>query len=156
MDDENSGSIPGLVYVLFLKGHTWPELLFLYFLIHIVLSLNFQKRKDYWTLGASYIHDKSANITLAAFKPIFVLLALSFITLLSMLYVLILAFFASLIFEYLPYAIPTFKIGQMTITGDGFNALQFDIKKMVFEGTFIGLLVYFFCYSGIRNKGWSE
>lgn len=92
MYDENSGSIPGLVYVLFIKDHTWPELLFLYFLIHIVLSLNFQKREDYWTLGSSYIHDKSADFGLAAFKPIAVLLALAIITLLSMVYVLILAF----------------------------------------------------------------
>lgn len=151
MDEESNGSILTLIWLLFLKDHTWPEFLFLYFLIHIILSLKF-KVEDYWGSGSQFIHNKEDSIPLLLAKPFFVLIGLALPVIGVMIYTLILAFFASFVIEHLPNFLPTFKVGHMTINGGDFKMPEFNIRKMIFEGSGLAMVIYFYCYAGLRNK----
>ena len=155
MDEESNGSFVEVIYLLFLKGHTWPEFLFLYILIQITLSLNF-KSNDYFDLGHTLAKNKDENITLAIAKPFLAIFILLLPTTLIIFYIFILAYIASLIVEHLPPILPTFNIGNMAINGEDFKMPKFSIRKMVFEGTILTSLIYLYCYAGLRNKELSD
>ena len=155
MYEEVNGSIFHVIHLLFIKDHTWPEFLFLYFLVQIISNYNF-KVNDFWDLSESLTNNKDATIFLLLFKPFFLLFSLLLPMLLVMLYVFILACIGSLIFEYLPNILPTFKVGYITVNGDSFIMPAFNIKKMTLEGSYLSILIYFFCYAGRRNKELSD
>jgi len=153
--------IVGIVHIVFIKGHSWPEYLFLYLLALIVLRLNYERKSHIWEwergstiwdLPENFLPDKSDSILLAAFQPILALLALAVIVFGWWICVYFAAFLAKAIFYYLPDIVPNFKIGEMNVSGESFQRPEFSVKKMALEGSILGLLIYFFSYAGVRHK----
>ena len=155
MDEESNSGLVEVIYLLFLKDHSWPELLFLYIVIHLSLNSKF-KLEEYFDIGENCIHDKKDGITLLLAKPFLVLLAMLFPIIFLLGYMFILTLIAKLILEELPSLLPTFNVGHMTINWESFKMLEFSIIKMMMEGSLLYFSTYIFCYSGARNKELAE